>query len=103
VGGTAGGSLFVVGSGGTILRSVNGGASWTADASGTSATLRSVWCPGPSDCIAAGDQGTMRRWNGVGWSPMSSGTTRGLRAAWGPSATSVFVAGDQGTMLRAVR
>lgn len=103
VGGTAGGTLFVVGSGGTILRSVNAGASWTADASGTSATLRSVWCPAPSDCIAAGDQGIMRRWNGVGWSPMSSGTTRGLRAAWGPSATSVYVAGDQGTMLRGVR
>jgi hypothetical protein len=103
VGGTAGGTLFVVGSGGTILRSVNGGASWTADASGTANTLRSVWCLAASDCIAAGDQGTMRRWNGVGWSPMSSGTTRILRAAWGASATSVFVAGDQGTMLRGVR
>lgn len=103
VGGTPGGTLFVVGEGGRILRSVNGGATWTADVSGTTNTLRSVWCAAPTDCVAAGDLGTVRRWNGVGWSPIASGTTKLLRAGWGAATTSVFLAGDQGTMLRGVR
>ncbi len=103
VGGTPGGTLFVVGEAGRILRSVNGGATWTADASGTANTLRAVWCVAPDDCLAVGDLGTVRRWNGTAWSPMASGTTRLLRTGWGASTTSVFLAGDQGTMLRGVR
>jgi hypothetical protein len=103
IGGVPGGEVFAVGAGGTILHSVNGGLDWTPQASGTTANLRGVWCASTTDCVAVGEQGVIRRWNGTLWSPMSSGTAKALRAVWGAGASAVFVAGDQGTMLRGVR
>jgi hypothetical protein len=103
VGGVPGGEVFAVGAGGTILHSVNGGLDWTPQASGTTANLRGVWCASATDCIAVGEQGVIRRWNGTLWSPMTSGTTKSLRAVWGAGATTVFAGGDQGTVLRGIR
>jgi photosystem II stability/assembly factor-like uncharacterized protein len=95
-------SSFSVGDGGTILKSVDGGLTWTPKPSGTTADLHGIFAGGTGQYLVVGENGTilMSIDNGETWSPRLSGTTRTLRAvhAWGNAR---FVAvGDDGTMVR---
>jgi hypothetical protein len=58
-----------------------------------------VWACDANDVVAAGNAGTILRFDGSSWSPMTSGTTNALRGLWGSSATRVFAVGDNGTAL----
>lgn len=78
-------ALVAVGERGTILRSVDGGASWTQAASGTTATLRSVWGSARL-VIAAGSTGppVVSTDGGASWTPVP-GAPR-LSRVWGDGA-----------------
>lgn len=68
------GRLFVAGESGTILSSIDGEA-WTFLRSGTSAAMRAIVAPGPSQLLAIGEHGTalVGRWDGEDWQPLALG------------------------------
>ncbi len=51
--------VWVVGDGGIILHSVDGGASWSFEVSGTTAALRAIWGSSTTDLWIVGDEGTV--------------------------------------------
>jgi len=55
--GSSASDVWVVGAGGTILRSSDQGASWDRIAIATTSTLRAVWGTSPTDVWVAGDNG----------------------------------------------
>lgn len=71
---------WVVGDGGTILHTLNGGATWTAQTSGVAVTLEGVSCVGSSTCWAVGDGGTILKTTNGGalWTRPNSGTSNDL-------------------------
>jgi photosystem II stability/assembly factor-like uncharacterized protein len=82
--------LVAVGESGTILRSVDGGLSWSSVPSGTRVALNGVAFAGPSLGIAVGENGTILRSvdGGLTWSAAISGTALPLTAV-------AFAGGDR--------
>ena len=74
-------TLIAVGASGTILRSTDGGATWTRRASGTASDLFGVSFINANVGAAVGAQGTILRTVDAGatWTPRSGNTTRPLR------------------------
>src|SRR5207237_698746 len=105
----AGGRVWVVGDGGTILA---GDAGSFAPASLAGLTLpaglasRSVWARNANEAYAVGDGGVILRWDGrelterdgtvhpPRWVRHKSGTANVLRTAWGVGDLDVFAGGD---------
>src|SRR5260370_5292460 len=73
-------TVVAVGAAGTILKSIDGGANWMLQSSGTTNGLSGVSCTDASNCTAVGDPGTILRTTNrrATWSPQSSGTTNYL-------------------------
>jgi len=73
---------IVVGNNGTILRTLNGGAYWTAQPSGTMSDLNDVTFADRNNGTVVGSDGTILHTTdaGVNWSPQSSGTNLKLNA-----------------------
>jgi photosystem II stability/assembly factor-like uncharacterized protein len=93
-------ACFVVGDGGLIAATGDGGGHWSSRGSQTSERLSAVGCAKATDCVAAGDGGTIvGTKDGTTWSPQSSGTVQGLAGASCPTAKSCFAVGDQGTIV----
>ena len=65
--------LFVVGSGGVILR--RSGGAWTRDPTPTTDRLLTVWGSGPADVFAVGGlgDGQALRWDGQSWTLLAPG------------------------------
>lgn len=55
---------------------------------------------GSSEIWAAGDSGTILRWNGSIWGPVASGVSSTIYALWGSGPADIWVVGDGGTVLR---
>jgi PKD repeat protein len=64
----------------------------------TGNTLKSLWGMGDS-LFAAGEAGTILRYDGTTWMPMSGGTENSLNKIWGTSESNIFAAGHRGTIL----
>lgn len=88
-------SAWAVGAGGVAYRLEEAG--WRPVATGVSATLRAVAGSSIGDVVAAGDEGTLLRFDGS-WKPVASGVTVALRAAARVGSVT-YVAGDRGTVL----
>ena len=90
----------VVGSGGTVRGTTNGGATWPAQTSGTTNNLNAVSCLG-SFCVGVGNAGTIRvTTNGGGsWTAKASGTTQNLNGVSCASSTFCVADGNAGTIL----
>lgn len=103
---TVGANAWAVGGPGVILRSTDGGASWTSQDSNSVATLRAVdfadsqsgWAVG----AAFGGAGTIRRTadGGATWTTQTAGTASGLYGASMVDTSTGWVAGENGTVLR---
>jgi len=104
VGASSGGRLWVVGAGGTILTSLNDGATWAAQSSGTTQNLRAVAFADTTHGWAVGDGGTIVTTGDAGatWAAQTSGTTQNLRAVAFADATHGWAVGDGGTILGTV-
>ena len=83
-------TAVIVGWGGAILRTTDGGANWATVASGTANTLRGVRFFDSTLAYAVGNAGTVLRSTdaGASWNPVASGTAAdivGLDIAPGPT------------------
>jgi hypothetical protein len=95
--------IYAVGANGTVLHNT-GTNTWTAQASGTTVTLRDVWADVPgtgytADAYAVGDAGTVQHYNGNKWINMPAPVSSRFRSVYGTSATNLYVVGDNGVVL----
>src|SRR5947207_9786242 len=92
----------VVGEYGTIVRTTDGGNSWTIQASGTTQTLWAVSFTDVTNGTAVGEGGTILRTTDGGdhWASQPSGTTLQLRGVWFSDSNNGAAVGDSGTILR---
>lgn len=81
---------WAVGDGGTIARTVDGGASWRFQISGTTTNLKGVWASSHGDVWAVGESGLILRWNGSTWTNYDSGTNQTFNCVFGWSANEVW-------------
>jgi hypothetical protein len=61
--------------------------------------LYAVWGNGPSDMWAAGQYGTVIRYDGTNWTGMVTGSQAGLRGIWGTGSSNMWTVGNGGTIL----
>ena len=88
-------TVFAVGGGGTVLKTTNGGSSWSAITSTTSQGLNAIWGSSASDIFAVGDNGTIIHSDGSNWSlPMETGTTVKLLGVFGTANDDVYAVGN---------
>jgi photosystem II stability/assembly factor-like uncharacterized protein len=94
------GSLTMGGINGTLLRTMNAGATWTPEQTGVEASFQTITAVAPNTLYAAASSGVLARTtDGKTWTKLTSPTTSVLIAAWGSSATDVYVVGTAGTVL----
>jgi photosystem II stability/assembly factor-like uncharacterized protein len=92
----------VVGTDGTILRTIDGGNTWTPQASGTTNDLRAVSFADANHGTAVGDLGTILRTTDGGdtWTLQTSGTRGFLFGVSSVDANTATAVGLFGTILR---
>ena len=95
-------SGWAVGNAGTILRTTNGGNTWSSQSSGTINRLYSVSFTDSNNGTAVGGNGTIVRTTDAGntWTIQSSGTSRDLYAVSFTDSNSGTAVGGNGTILR---
>ncbi|MBK7856282.1 MAG: hypothetical protein IPJ79_16570 [Bacteroidetes bacterium] len=86
---------YVVGNGGVILKTINGGASWTQQTSGTSNDLFEASFLNEDTGYAVGYMGTILKTTngGINWLPQISGTTNQLSSVSFVDANTGYAAG----------
>lgn len=102
-------NVWVVGRGGRIDKTSNGGTNWTQQASGlpSTALIRGIWGTSATNIWAvAGDFGDntivyITHYDGTSWTQYTPTTSfsGGLRSVWGTSATDIWAVGDLGNRL----
>ncbi len=93
-------SGWIVGDNGLIRHTDDGGATWTIQNSGTTATLRAIWGYDADNVWAVGDGGTLLYWDGTEWFDQSdAGTTENLLAIHGSDFDNIWVSGEDGVVL----
>ncbi len=92
---------LAVGNGGTIVRTVNGGANWTTITSGVSSDLSDVAFFNQDTAIITGRNGVLLRSinAGVSWSPVSSGVGTDLSRVF-VNGNDIYVSGYSGILLK---
>src|SRR5437879_8145556 len=90
------------GDNGTIVRTSDGGDSWSIQSSGTTNTLYGVSLTDADHGTAVGASGTILRTTdgGKAWSSQTSGTTNGLLAVSFTDANTGTAVGENGTIVR---
>lgn len=74
---------------------------WCAEPSGTTANLTSIWGTSSTNVVAAGDGGTIIKWDGQKWSTQQSPVTALIRSASSARGDSnIILVGDGGTIVR---
>ena len=93
---------YAVGEYGIILKTNNGGSSWSAQTSGTNDWLISVYFTDPNTGYAVGGGGTIIKTSngGANWSSQISGTGDHLYSVYFTDADSGYAVGNNGTMLK---
>ena len=87
-------SPFAVGQAGTVLRTVDGGITWTRMSTPDNAVdLVGVWGTSASNVFAVGTFGTILRFNGQSRSVMSSPTGNVLLDVWGLGPDDIYAVG----------
>ncbi|WP_162127166.1 T9SS type A sorting domain-containing protein [Flavobacterium phycosphaerae] len=96
--GITGTTVVIVGNGGTILKTIDGGDHWMPKTSGTTANLTKVQFVNPTVGYTVGESGTLLKTtdSGENWSPISSGTTTNLYGLSCLSESVFFISGNDG-------
>jgi len=90
---------YVVGSGGAIARTKDGGVSWGTLVSGTTRNLLGSDFPAPTTGWVVGASGTiMKTTDGISWTPQVSGVTSQLQGVDFVDASSGFAVGANGVI-----
>jgi photosystem II stability/assembly factor-like uncharacterized protein len=99
----AGGSCTAVGASGTILVSADGGATWTADTSGTTIALNAVSCPSvvcyTTGAVSSGSAVLLKTVDGTTWMPQTSHSPQALSGISCLDAENCFAGGAIGTLV----
>jgi photosystem II stability/assembly factor-like uncharacterized protein len=92
----------VVGSGGAILRTDDGGERWEPQNSRVAASLLGVSAVDDDVCLAVGEEGIIlgTENGGLTWTPRSSSTRAALNAVACVSADNAWIVGEGGTVIR---
>ncbi|OQX25344.1 MAG: hypothetical protein BWK80_16070 [Desulfobacteraceae bacterium IS3] len=92
---------WAVREGGLILKTGDGGGTWTDQTSGTENNLNAVYFANAGSGCAVGASGTILTTSngGTAWSVKSSGITKDLNGVWFVSATKGWAVGAAGTIL----
>src|SRR5690606_29109334 len=95
---------FTVGTGGTILKTSDGGNNWISQMSGTSENLTSVFFTDNYNGYIVGYSGTILKTGDGGntWIPQLSSTNNNLRAIYFTNQNTGFIVGDYGTILKTI-
>lgn len=108
-GGTPGDNCYAVGGNGTtgqsiILRTTNGGTTWTAQAHETAGYtyLDGIFCTDSNTCYAAGHSGKLLKTTdgGTTWVAQTSNTTNSLFRAYCTDSNTCYMSGSGGTILK---
>lgn len=93
-------NCFAVGDYGTILKSTDGGSSWTSLQSGNTLKLLSIYCTSTTNCFATSDNGiVLRTTDGSTWVSLPSVTTNALYAINCPADNICYAVGNNGALL----
>lgn len=92
-------TAFLIGSGGLIARSFDGGLSWTRFALPTTFVFHDLSFINPNYGFVVGDGGTIAFYNGSDWTIQASGVTNDLFAVQSVGSTA-YAAGAGGSILR---
>jgi photosystem II stability/assembly factor-like uncharacterized protein len=91
---------------GTILKTINGGADWTSQESGTGNSLQSVFFTDVNTGYAVGGFGDgiilKTTDGGTSWVGLTSGTSKALYAVYFPKADTGYAVGENGTILKTI-
>jgi photosystem II stability/assembly factor-like uncharacterized protein len=92
--------VWVVGTGGVILKSTNAGLDWTTQTSGVTAALHDIHFATADRGVAVGANGTILRTLDAGetWTSCAAPTTDTLYGVWMQSFDTVWVVGSGGTV-----
>ena len=95
---------WVVGNGGVIRKSVDGGATWTAQTSGITTRLASVSCVDVNNAFVSGNGGAVRKTvnGGTAWTAVTSGTTQNIGSISMVSATTGWYVANTGLIYKTV-
>jgi photosystem II stability/assembly factor-like uncharacterized protein len=95
-------TVFIVGAGGMIYRTLNGWTSHDTAISGVTRNLFDVRFRNAANGFVVGDSGTILKTanGGASWAAKPSGTIRKLRGVAYPGASIGFAVGDEGTILK---
>ena len=93
---------FVAGESGTILRTLDGGATWTTQATGMTQSLNGVWTLNGVNALAVGAAGTVLASSDIGatWSRQVTETAQDLYAAHFADVERGMIVGSKGVVLR---
>ncbi|MCC6484511.1 MAG: hypothetical protein IT209_06665, partial [Armatimonadetes bacterium] len=99
---TATTAAYAVGDAGTILKTTDGGATWTAQTSPTSNNLRGVSAPTALFAFAVGDGGVIIKTSdgGATWTSVTSPTTSKLTACFFRDTKTGWIVGEGGKLYR---
>jgi photosystem II stability/assembly factor-like uncharacterized protein len=92
---------WVIGDGGTIMKTINGGDTWSPQTSGTTADLNGVYFVDLNNGWVVGDGGTILKTTDGGdtWTTEASGTTNDLRSIFFVGLSQGYAVGANGTIL----
>jgi hypothetical protein len=94
--------MLVAGDAGTILQTVDGGATWNAVSSGTTSDLHDFCLLTTATVVAAGSAGTVLKTTDAGdtWALLATGTSANLLAIDGGGSAQLTAVGEGGLVLR---
>jgi photosystem II stability/assembly factor-like uncharacterized protein len=94
--------VWAVGQGGIILRTTDGGATWTPHPQGSTQTLYAIDAVDASTAWAVGEAGTILKTTdgGATWTPQASGTGAALNGISAVSTTTAWAVGAGGVILK---
>jgi len=101
VSGYPGGDVFVVGSGGEVLR--YDGIGWSELEMGITFSPLDIYCVSSNDVVAVGYYGVICRYSGTSWTREESGAPGELNAVWANESGETYVVGKGGIVLRHTR
>ncbi len=93
---------YIAADSGIILKTTNGGNTFSFQSSGTTNNLKGIRFMLPNTGIAVGYNGTILKTTngGINWFPQSSGTSYNLNAVFSLNASRIYAVGNNGTLLR---
>ena len=97
-------TAWVVGDGGTILKTTDAGTNWVAQTSGTTENLKKISAVNSSVAWAVGTTGTLLKTTdgGTTWAPQFSGTMAALSSVVAVDTNSAWVVGEGNTILHTI-